>query len=60
MLAAVIGILLFAKNNNENYGLILKKDVITEKQKYIWFFTSWSIIAFIVLNFIEALSYFVI
>ncbi len=60
MLAAVIGILLFSKNTNENYSLNSKQEDVTKKQKYTWFFTSWSIIVFVALNFIEALSYFVI
>ncbi len=60
MLAAVIGILLFAKKGEDNYSLEKKEDIITEKDKYIYFFTSWAIITFIVLNFYESLSYFVI
>ena len=58
MMVAVFGILLFAKNSDENYGLEKQEDVITEKQKYTWFFTSWVIILFIVFNFIESLTYF--
>ena len=60
MLAAVIGILLFAKKGDDNYNLVKHEDIITEKEKYIYFFTSWAIIVFIVLNLIEAMSYFVI
>ncbi len=60
MLAAIVGILLFAKNNNENYNLEKSKESITNKQKYTWFFTSWAIVLFIVLNFVESLSYFVV
>lgn len=60
MLAAVIGILLFAKKGDDNYNLVKHEDIITEKEKYIYFFTSWAIIIFIVLNLIEAMSYFVI
>lgn len=60
MLAAVIGILLFAKNGDDNYNLEKQDSVITEKNKYTYFFTSWAIIVFIVLNLIEAMSYFII
>ena len=60
MLAAVIGILLFAKKGDDNYNLVKHEDIITNKEKYIYFFTSWAIIVFVVLNLIEAMSYFVI
>ncbi len=60
MLVAILGVLLLAKNTDENYGLEKPKDVITEKQKYSYFFTSWVIILFIIFNLIEALTYFVI
>ncbi len=60
MLAAVIGILLLTKNRDEDFSLKEKEDLISEKDKYIYFFTSWAIITFIVLNLIESLSYFVI
>ena len=60
MLAAIIGVLVLAKNNNENYNLEKSKESITNKQKYTWFFTSWAIVLFVVLNFVEALSYFVV
>ncbi len=59
MIAAVIGILLFAKNSDEEYALKKQEDVIAEKEKYTFFFTSWAIIVFIVLNFLEAMSYFI-
>lgn len=58
MLAAIFGVFLLAKNSDENYSLKKQDDVITTKQKYTWFFTSWAIIVFTVLNLIEALSYF--
>lgn len=60
LIAAIIGILLFAKKGDDNYNLEKYDDEITEKEKYIYFFTSWAIIVFVVLNFIEAMSYFVI
>lgn len=60
MLAAVLGILLFAKNSDENYSLERQEDVITNKQKYIWFFTSWAIILFVVFNLLESITYFFI
>lgn len=58
LIIAIFGVLLLAKNKNENYALEKNEDVITSKQKYTWFFTSWAIIAFIIFNFIESLSYF--
>ncbi len=60
LLAAVVGVLLFAKNGDGDYGLEAQEDIITQKEKYISFFTSWAIIVFVVINFYEALSYFVI
>lgn len=60
LIAAILGILLLAKNSDENYSLKKQEDVITEKQKYTWFFTSWAIILFVILNLIESLSYFII
>lgn len=58
LIAAILGVLLLAKNSDENYSLKKQQDVITEKQKYTWFFTSWAIILFVVFNFIDALKYF--
>lgn len=60
LLAAIIGVLLLVKNNNENYALEKSEEKITNKQKYTWFFTSWAIIVFISLNLLEALTFFVI
>lgn len=60
MLAAIFGVLLLLKNKKENYELEKQEDIITSKQKYTWFFTSWAIILFIVFNLIESLAYFVI
>jgi membrane protease YdiL (CAAX protease family) len=60
MLMIVVGVFLFAKNTNDDYELQKSEDTIAIKDKYIYFFTSWAIIVFIVLNLIEAMSYFVI
>ena len=60
MMAAVIGILLFAKSGEENYSLKEKEDTVSNKDKYKFFFTSWAIIVFVALNLIEAFSYFII
>ncbi len=61
LLAAISGVFLLAKNGSEAYEIKENNDIgITKKQKYTWFFTSWSIILFIIFNFVEALSYFVI
>ncbi len=59
LLAAIIGVLLSAENSNENFSLKKQEDIITTKEKYKSFFTSWSIIIFIILNFIESLTYFI-
>lgn len=58
LVVAIFGVFLFAKNSDENYNLKKQNDVITEKQKYTWFFTSWIIILFVVFNFVDALKYF--
>ncbi len=57
LLVAVVGVLLLAKSE-EGYTLEKQEDVITEKEKYVSFFTSWAIILFVAINFIEALKYF--
>ena len=60
LIAAIIGILLYVKKGEENFGLEKEETTITEKEKYTWFFSHWTIIVFIVLNVIESLSYFVV
>lgn len=57
MLAAIVGVLLFAKNSEEKYALDKVDEKITEKQKYTWLFTSWAIIVFLCLNAFEAFTY---
>lgn len=58
-IASIIGIYLFGKNHNEDFAL-KKSDVgVTNKEKYIWFFTSWSIILFIIFNLAQSMLYFV-
>ena len=57
MLAAIVGVLLFAKNSDEKYALDKIDEKITEKQKYTWLFTSWAIIVFLCLNAFEAFTY---
>lgn len=58
MITAIFGVFLFTKNTSENYELEKTNDIVTQKQKYTWFFTSWAIILFVAINFIEALKYF--
>ncbi len=58
LLAAVVGILLFAKRGNENYNLEKNEDIIRKKEKYSCFFTSWAIILFMIINILESVSYF--
>ena len=57
MLAAIVGVLLFAKNSDEKYALDKIDEKITEKQKYTWLFTSWAIIVFLCLNAFEAFTF---
>lgn len=58
MLLAIFGVLLFSKKGDGDYALKHEKSIITEKQKYIAFFTSWIIIIFLLSNLYEAVSYF--
>lgn len=60
LLAAVVGILLFANSGEEDYNLEYTEILITEKDKYIYLFTAWPIIIFVIINFVESASYFVI
>ena len=59
MLAAIAGVCILAKKHDENiYSLQKSETAATEKQKYSWFFTSWIIIVFLALNFVDSLKYF--
>lgn len=58
LLAAIFGIYLLSKKENYDFKLNKKDSIVTDKQKFTWFFTSWAIIIFVVLNIIEALQYF--
>lgn len=58
ILAAIASIYIMAKNKKEDYALKKSDCFISEKQKYKFFFTSWAVIVFIALNFIESLAYF--
>lgn len=60
MLAAVVGIYLLSRGGNENYSLKKAETVTTTKKKYTYFFTSWAIIAFIIFNLLESLTYFIV
>ncbi len=61
MLAAILAVYLLAKREKEDYAVNEPPEKrVSEKQKYIWFFTSWAIILFIVFNLLESLTYFVI
>lgn len=60
MLMIIVGVWLFAKNTDDDYELQKSDDTIAQKDKYIWFFTSWAIIVFVILNLYEAMSYFVV
>lgn len=57
MLLAVFGVFLFSKQGGE-YSLNCEKGILSEKQKYFAFFTSWAIIIFLLSNLYEAVSYF--
>ena len=58
VILSVVGVYLLSKGDNVDYELEKQSSVCTEKQKYQFFFTSWSIILFIIFNFIDAISYF--
>lgn len=58
MLLAIFAVLLFSKKCDGNYSLERKSSILSEKQKYIAFFTSWLIIIFLISNLYEAVSYF--
>ncbi len=68
LLATIFGIYLLSKlalsksseeNHFENFGLNSSNTLSTNKQKYTYFFTSWSILLFFAFNIYEALTYFV-
>lgn len=58
ILAAILSIYIMASNKKEDYSLKKSECFVSEKQKYKFFFSSWAVIVFIVLNFIESLAYF--
>lgn len=58
LLLAGIGVLLLSKNNAADFTLKKAEGKLTEKQKYKTFFMYWAIIIFVIINIIEALSYF--
>lgn len=61
MLAAIFGVYILSKKHSADIYSLQKSDTVsTSKQKYTWFFTSWIIIIFLALNFIESLTFFVI
>lgn len=60
ILVAIIGICLLSKQGRDVFSLQKSETAAAEKQKYKWFFTSWVIIVFIVLNIIDSLAYFVV
>lgn len=60
LILAVFGVLMFTKNKDNSFNIEAKEDIVTQKEKYIYFFTSWAVIIFVVINFLKAFSYFVI
>ena len=59
MLAAIVGVLLISKSVEATYEIEDEVDeCVTNKQKYIWFFTAPTIIIFIAINIIKAFTYF--
>lgn len=60
LIFSVLGVYYISKKDEENYELEKTKNEVSEKQKYKFFFSSWSIILFIIFNLIEALSYFIV
>ncbi len=60
LLLGILALLLQKQNSEEFYSLAKSETVCTEKQKYKWFFTSATVIIFIVLCVIESLSFFIV
>ena len=60
LLVGILGICMLSKRGADVYTLKNQDTKEVEKNKYKWFFTSWLIIVFLVLNFIDSLAYFVI
>lgn len=59
MFAAVVGAVLISHRQEAAFSLEKAETVVSEKQKYKWFFTQAAIIIFVVVNIIGAFSYFV-
>lgn len=59
LLAAVVGIVLISGKEQENFEFKSSEMVSSEKEKYKWFFSNAIIVIFIVLNLLEAITYFV-
>lgn len=57
LLAGIVAVYLL-KNDDKAYTFSTKKTKCTEAQKYKWFFGGVTIIIFIVVSFLEALTYF--
>lgn len=60
MLLAIVGVLMLHRHGKQIYSFENADNHCTQKQKYKWFFTSAVIIVFVVLNIIEACTYFVL
>lgn len=60
LLAAICGIYLILKRYSDIFALEKACTESSEKQKYKWFFTSWIIIVFLVLNILDSFKYFII
>lgn len=58
LILTIFGIYLISKNEKLDFSLEKAEGKLTTKQKYSRFFTSWIIILFLALNFLEALLYF--
>lgn len=58
LLLSGIGVLLLVKNNAADFALKKVEGKLTGKQKFRVFFLYWAILVFLIINIVEALSYF--
>lgn len=58
MLVAIFGVVSLSKYKSEDFSLNNGKSVLKEGQKFLCFFTSWTILSSIAVNIYEAIGYF--
>lgn len=58
LITAIFGICLLSRKNSDGFGIPKSTSIGSEKQKHLWFFTSWAIILFVAINIYESITYF--